>query len=525
MIICGLRSGHDCSFSIMENGIPIIHHELERFSREKMKISDSLEFMFNVYPDYEKINQFVHTVSGWHGGIQSRYPETYAKAEKIAKFYGDMGRSPSHGIGHHQAHAANAFYTSNYKNALIITIDGGGEDFLNGKDGGTVVSTFTIWIGKDNKIEPIEIFHNSKINFGNIWSKFTSRVFGLSTGHPIGSQEGTVMAMAAYGDSNKFFDDIKYRTHEYFQEMIKQDEDNKFHIAAALQKYTEVEIKNILDPYIEKYKPEVICMAGGTIMNSVMNGKFYDWYPFVNKLWIPPTPYDAGCALGAAQYFWHHINDNPRIKWDDTYSPYLGYSYDIDIIKLALDANKDKITWETTDDDSVLQHIYNQKIISVYGEKSETGRRALGNRSILADPRNIEMKDFVNEKVKHRQFFRPFAPSILREDVSDWFQKDADSPYMSIVLKFKDEKADLVKAVLHKDGTARLQTVTEKSNKWYYNFIKKWKKKTGIPMLLNTSFNDKEPIVETPFDAIKCFLNTEIDYLYFYEPQILVRKI
>ena len=135
------------------------------------------------------------------------------------------------------------------------------------------------------------------------------------------------------------------------------------------------------------------------------------------------------------------------------------------------------------------------------------------------------MKDIINDKVKHRQWFRPFAPSILREDVSDWFERDVDSPYMTTVIKFKEELRDKVPAVVHTDGSARLQTVTENDNKWYYNFIKKFKEKTGIPIVLNTSFNDREPIVETPEHAINCFLRTDIDYLYFREPKILLKKI
>ena len=136
----------------------------------------------------------------------------------------------------------------------------------------------------------------------------------------------------------------------------------------------------------------------------------------------------------------------------------------------------------------------------------------------------LSRKRIINDKVKHRQQFRPFAPSILREDVSDWFMRDVSSPYMTTVVKFKDDVKDKVPAVVHFDGTARLQTVSEGDNKWYYNFIKKFKEKTGVPLLLNTSFNDREPIVETPAHAINCFLGTEIDYLYFFDINILVKR-
>jgi carbamoyltransferase len=178
------------------------------------------------------------------------------------------------------------------------------------------------------------------------------------------------------------------------------------------------------------------------------------------------------------------------------------------------------------DDDYVVDLLTrDDNVISVFGGGSESGRRALGNRSILADPRSLEMKDIINEKVKHRQWFRPFAPSILREDVKDWFIHDVGSPYMSVALPFKEGMAEKVPAVVHNDDTARLHTVREDDNKWYYNFIKKFKERTGIPIVLNTSFNDREPIVETPEHAINCFLRTDIDYLYFREYGILVKKL
>lgn len=180
---------------------------------------------------------------------------------------------------------------------------------------------------------------------------------------------------------------------------------------------------------------------------------------------------------------------------------------------------------ETTfdvDDVSVIQLLLDQKIVSVYGGKAEAGRRALGNRSILADPRSGTMKDTINLKIKHREHFRPFAPSILRECVPEWFEHDVESPYMSFAIKIREEKRALVPAVVHEDGTARLQTVTLRGNPWYYKFLKLWQEASGVPILLNTSFNDREPIVETPDHAVACFLKTDIDYLYFFEYGILI---
>jgi carbamoyltransferase len=215
---------------------------------------------------------------------------------------------------------------------------------------------------------------------------------------------------------------------------------------------------------------------------------------------------------------------NKRIKWKDNFTPYLGRKYNQNDIKKSLSKFKDFITFNENDDEKVLKYLDEQKIVSVFGGGSESGRRALGNRSIIADPRNEKMKEIINEKVKHRQWFRPFAPSILKERVTDWFEKDISSPYMTHVIKWKKNKRRLVPAVVHFDGSARLQTVTENDNFWYYNFIKKWEKKTGVPIMLNTSFNDSEPIVESPDDAIRCFLKTNIDHLYFFDYKILVSK-
>ena len=237
---------------------------------------------------------------------------------------------------------------------------------------------------------------------------------------------------------------------------------------------------------------------------------------------VCPVPYDGGLAIGCAQYVWHQILDNPRIKWNPNPTPYLGVTYTKDEVMSALD--RFDINVQEVGDDKVLDLLDQQKIISIFNGGAESGRRALGNRSIIADPRSPKMKDLINDKVKHRQWYRPFAPSILREDVSDWFVRDVNSPYMSFVLQFKHEVKDKVPAVVHLDGTGRLQTVTEETNKWYYIFIKNWKERTGVPIVLNTSFNDREPIVETPEHAVNCFMGTNIDYLYFSDYGILVNK-
>lgn len=259
-------------------------------------------------------------------------------------------------------------------------------------------------------------------------------------------------------------------------------------------------------------------------MNSVLIGKILDKFDQFDNIYISPTSHDGGLTLGAAQYVWHHVLNNPRIKWNDNITPYLGVKYPKEDILKDINKVKDRVNVSDSSDEEIIDLLDKQNIVAVFGGGSESGRRALGNRSILADPRSPTMKDKVNENVKHRQWYRPFAPSILREEVKNWFKRDIDSPYMSFVVEFKDEVKDRVPAVVHFDGTARLQTVTEKDNSWYYNFLKQWQSKTGVPILLNTSFNDREPICEIAEHALNCFLNTNIDYLYFRDEKLLISK-
>jgi carbamoyltransferase len=234
------------------------------------------------------------------------------------------------------------------------------------------------------------------------------------------------------------------------------------------------------------------------------------------------APNDSGISLGAVKYYYYNVLGNERQH--EKHHSYLGKTYCSDeIISTIKTYNTLHVTNEVSLE-KIVELLMSGKIISVFNEGSESGKRALGNRSIIADPRFSFMKDFINEKVKHRKNFRPFAPSVLREEVNNWFEYDIDSPYMSFAVKVKEDKRHLVPAILHQDNTARLQTVTKKDNGYYHDLIKLFYVKTGVPMILNTSFNDREPIVETPNNAIDCFLRTKIDYLYFVKEKILVRK-
>ena len=547
MKIVGFHAGHDSSYGILEDGIPILHNEIERFNRQKNTKEDSLKYFLDTKENTDFKYLATHRTCGVRG---NNYRNSFDRCVGIAENNGGKHFI----IGHHQAHAANAFFTSDFEEALIFTIDGGGIDRKDGelildngliddhKGDNAVITGTTFWYGKKNKLTPLDMITHKKLNLGKDWALCTSNIFGLGTvNDKRGDQAGTVMGMAALGNPDKYIsyfenvltiglldgdtDKSNGIDYGFLNKEANISEQNKFDIAASLQKETERIIKSILTPYIEKYKPKNLCLSGGVSLNCVSVGKMLDWFPGIN-IYCDPIPYDAGLSLGAPRYVYHHVLGNPRIYNNPkNKSSYLGKTYDEKTVRNEIDKVKEKVVIENTDDDFVVDLLTkDNNVISVYGGGSESGRRALGNRSILADPRSTDMKDVINEKVKHRQWFRPFAPSVLRDDVGEWFVHDIDSPYMSFCLKFKEGMGDKVPAVLHFNGTARLQTVAEKDNEWYYNFIKKFKEKTGIPMLLNTSFNDREPIVETPEHAINCFLRTNIDYLYFRDFGILVRK-
>jgi len=482
--LLGIWDRHDSSAVILTDGIPEIHVETERYNRQKEQPDNPLIYLRK---NLEGIAS-THSVNGnWcKGKIDTNIP-------------------------HHLSHAANAFFSSNFEQSLIITIDAGGVG-LNNKSENT-----GIFRGKGNKIECIETWDNAE-TIGKMWYYSTSKVFGLTVMPHGPDKAGTVMGMAGMGKADSsVVDNISIRK---LKEIYNTGTSGKFNAAATLQAWTEKELIKIIK---KELKPDdkYICFAGGCALNCVALGKLLDYFNF-EEIYVPPTTGDAGLSLGAVQYHYHHVLDNPRINWKGNFTPYLGKQYKVKKILQALEESS--MTHIKATDEDVLDLLDKQLVISVYGGKSESGKRALGNRSILADPRSNKMKDIINEKVKHREDFRPFAPSILRDEVKNWFVKDVNSPYMSLAISFKGEKKSLVPAVVHADGTARLQTVTEKDNKWYYNFIKKWQNKTGVPILLNTSFNDREPIVETPTHAINCFNKTNIDALYFRDAGILLKK-
>jgi carbamoyltransferase len=310
---------------------------------------------------------------------------------------------------------------------------------------------------------------------------------------------------------------------ELFGTERKKDEPLKqFHkdLAHSAQKVYEEAFLNILHNLYNKYQSDNLCIAGGCGMNSVANGKIKNQTKFKN-IYIQPAAGDAGGSIGAA-FTTHFKNLNNKRSFQMKHA-YWGTSFNDNEILECLNKNNQKIidekcTFEKITDDKTLNStvakaIADGKVVGWFQGRMEWGPRALGNRSILGDPRRSDMKDILNIKIKRRESFRPFAPSILREHVKDWFVNDDEVPFMMKVYQIKHEKRNEIPAVTHVDGSGRLQTVYKDTNDKYYNLIKEFYNITNIPILLNTSFNENEPIVSSPQEALDCFLRTKMDIL------------
>ena len=453
---------------------------------------------------------------------------------------------------HHLSHAASAFFPSPFKEAIVLTADGVGE-----------WATTTVAVGKENNLEIKKEIHFPH-SLGLLYSAFT-----YYTGFKVNSGEYKLMGLAPYGkpvyeDKIKKLVDIKedgtFRldqkyfnyatgltmTNNKFDDLFgqkprdpKNEKITQFHmdIAASIQKITE-EIMIKLSKSIRKdYGIKNLCLAGGVALNCVANGKILKEKIFDN-IWIQPAAGDAGGSLGAALALWYIEQGNKRdINLnDDMKGSYLGPEFTEEEIEKELKsigANYEKLNYEDLIS-KTSEFLSKEKAIGWFQGRMEFGPRALGCRSILGDPRSDKMQKNLNLKVKYRESFRPFAPSVLREDLKEWFDINVDSPYMLLVGSINSEKKiEMTKeqkklfgidklnlrrsdipAVTHVDYSARVQTVNEKNNKRYYDLISKFKEKTGCPVIVNTSFNVRgEPIVNTPTDAFNCFMGTELDFL------------
>ena len=453
---------------------------------------------------------------------------------------------------HHFSHAASAFFPSPFENSIILTLDGVGE-----------WATTTVAIGKGNDLKILKEIHFPH-SLGLLYSAFT-----YYTGFKVNSGEYKVMGLAPYGkpkykdliikelidlkSDGTFRLNMKYfdfatgltMTNKNFSNLFrnpvrnpKKDRLTEFHmdIAASIQEVTEEIVLKLTKSISEEYKIKNLCLAGGVALNCVANGKILKENTFDN-IWVQPAAGDAGGSLGAALAYWHHELKKPRKIFEDKMKgSYLGPNFSNDEIEktlIKLNAKYEKVS----DSDLISKVAFNlskEKIVGWFQGKMEFGPRALGARSILADPRSEKMQKELNLKIKFRESFRPFAPSVLREEVFNWFEMDCDSPYMLLVSEIKrskqiqmndddkklfgidklNVKRSLIPAVTHVDYSARVQTVHSNTNKKYYDLINEFKNITKCPVLVNTSFNVRgEPIVCSVEDAFNCFMGTKLDIL------------
>ncbi len=454
-----------------------------------------------------------------------------------------------HRVEHHQAHLASSYFVSPFEDAALLSADGLG-DFAS-----------SMWgAGRGNRME-IDDAIAFPHSLGLYYSAVTQYLGFLKFG-----DEYKVMGLAAYGtpENMEAFRDIvrfnpnggefgfrlglDYFTHHKTGPEMSWAESDKTpvlgkmfsdalgmrlngparspdepleqrhrNLAASLQARLEEVYLGMLKKLAAKTRAKAICLAGGVAFNCVANGKIFDQTPF-EKVYVHPAAGDAGLAVGAAYYVWHQLLVKPRSFVMD--HAYLGPGYSAQEIRSAIQnsavSSGGYTLTELADADLMrrtAEIIAAGKILGWYQGRAEWGPRALGNRSIVADPRRSEMKEILNQRIKHREIFRPFAPSILAEKTGEWFEKSYPSPFMTLAYSVRPEKRDKIPAPTHVDGTGRLQTVTREANPRYHALITEFERQTGVPVVLNTSFNDNEPIVCRPEEALDCFLRTKMDAL------------
>ena len=570
MKILGINAFHgDSSAALVVDGVLIAAAEEERFRRIKHWAgfpSESIKFCLEYGNlklediDHIAINQnsksnFQHKISfalrnrispaSILKKIKNRKKRDSVQTHITREFPNDTFRGQLHFIDHHLSHMSSAFYVSPFDDAIAVSVDGFG-DFAS--------ASWGVGSGTDiNVLDQVTFPHS----LGIFYQALTQYL-----GFPHYGDEYKVMGLAPYGKptymkemreivllkpDGKFELNLEYFLHhkddvsydwdggsptvgKLFGEKLntllgesrsgnEPIEQKHFDIAHSIQAMYEEAFFHLLNTVHNKYPMIAVVISGGCGMNSVANGKITTKTPFSN-VYVQSAAGDAGGAIGAASAVWHRKGGKRTFVMDHSY---WGPSYDDNEIETLLRNRSEELVKgefqiskiENTSElcDKTAEAIAAGLVIGWFQGRMEWGPRALGNRSILGDPRRSNMKEILNTKIKKRESFRPFAPSVLREAVADWFELDGDVPFMMQVFQIKKDKRELIPAVTHVDGSGRLQTVTKEANYLYYNLIQAFNKLTEVPMLLNTSFNENEPVVCTPEQALDCFLRTEMDLL------------
>lgn len=495
--------------------------------------------------------------------IKNKKERSNLREELSRTFQGEGFSGEVHEVEHHLAHLGSAFLVSPFNDAVVVSVDGFG-DFAS--------AAWGIGTGNEIRVEDKVYFPHSLgifyqaltqyLGFPNYGDEF--KVMGLAPyGEPkyLAEMHNIVRLQddGSYRLNLEFFNHHKKKIdyewengeprvgHLFSESLIsllgskrdKGDELTQYHkdIARSVQAMYEEAFFHLLNSLHERYGLDRLALAGGCAMNSVANGKIFNNTPF-KRLYVQSAAGDAGGAIGSAFVVWHKLQKGAAIaplshkgakglvSEDHKFvmdHAYWGPQFSNTDIGITLQARRDELDMkacvaeEITDEVALCQRaaqaIADGRVVGWFQGRMEWGPRALGNRSILCDPRRADMKDILNIKIKRRESFRPFAPSILRESVSEWFETDDDVPFMMQVFQIRKDKRTQIPAVAHVDGSGRLQTVHRDSNSRYYGVIDSFYQLTGVPMVLNTSFNENEPVVCRPQEALDCFLRTKMDIL------------
>ncbi len=542
--------GFNNGAALLRDGKLIAAAEEERFSRIKHRgkfsypkeaIDFCLQYAGITFDEVEKVAVGWDSASNhykyWameslkHPPYTYRLPSIIKKARSVSQdsFFKQHKKKVVF-YRHHLAHAASAYFVSGFKDANIITMDGYGE-----------TDATVLHHGKNQNRIDIQKVYNSNDSIGELYARFTDFL-----GFRLHSEEGKVMGLASYGDPVFPMEDIIQikdggykvkqwnKIKEFLSSLTKKKEENSYlglylikkfnmakrkkeepltkkhqNIAATIQNIQEQVLIHLAEAMYERTAVKKFCLAGGSNLNCVANGLLLD-QNFCEDIFIQPASNDAGTAIGAA-FLEHAKEKSSKFVMEH---PYWGPEFTHEEIKKVLIETKSKFTEYSDICGTAAELLSKGKIVGWFQGRMEIGPRALGNRSILGNPTELKYKDIMNIKVKHREPWRPFAPSLLSEVAKDYLENSYPSPYMILSTRVKQEKWGEIPAVTHVDGTTRPHTVERKNNPKYYDLIKEFGKITGTPVVLNTSFNDKgEPIVCTPTDAIRTFKNTGMDYL------------
>ena len=560
MYILGLNAFHaDSSAALLKDGKIIFATEEERFERKKhwaglpkksisfcleaagIEMKDIESICIGRNPNEKLFKKILYSINNPFNSLRLLF-QRFTNRRDITnieiEITNDFGVCPPiKFIEHHRAHLASAFFSSPFLESTIVSIDGSGD-----------FTTVMIGKGVGNKIEVLKT-QDFPVSIGLLYTSFTQFL-----GFPHYGDEYKVMGLSPYGKPNytdhikkiiwcgksnllewdtSFFNlsngVISYKNNIplpsilYNQKKFKllfgnprisgePIEQKHKDIAASLQKVTEDLIFEILNKAFQLTGISNISIAGGVAQNSVANGKILN-NTFFKELYIPSAGHDAGISMGAAQF--EYFNNNNKTRVEALYNANLGIAFSNNEIENLL--NELKLNYTFIDDDNLFTYIAKKiatnNVIGFFDGSAEFGPRALGSRSILADPRNAQAQNLLNEKIKKRESFRPFAPSILEEFGPDFFEEYQFTPFMERVLSIKLEKRNLIPAVTHVDGSGRLQSVKKELRPRYHKLITEFYKITGIPILINTSFNENEPVVNLPQEAIDCYLRTDLDIL------------